>query len=316
MKRAILAIDIGGSKYMVGIVSEDGEVYVKKRYACTETSGEKLLKMITASAHKVIDENPGYQLEMVGVTIPGLADPRRGYWVEASFSGIHELAVGPALEDEFGKPAYVDNDGQACALAERLFGACRDVRDFIYLTVSNGIGGAVFVKDRIYYGAFGNAGELGHVVVVEDGRRCKCGNCGCLEMYAAGPGIARNYIELGGSGFINGEKADAERIAALAVAGDTYAVEAFKLEGYYLGKAIAAACNLLNPARVIIGGGVSLAFPVFEKHLLKEVQRFIYTNANRELKIMQSALGYDGGLLGAAAVAVCGRDNRHGWGEA
>lgn len=315
MKRAILAVDIGGSKYMVGLLGENGEIYAQKRYLCTENSGEKVMEGITAAIHKLSNENRDYQLEMIGVTIPGLADPKQGHWVEASFSGIHDLAVGPMLSGEFGVPVYVDNDGQACALAERLYGACRDIQDFIYLTVSNGIGGAVFVNDRIYYGAFGNAGEFGHVTVVEGGRRCKCGKYGCLEMYAAGPGIVWNYIELGGREFIDDKRADAKCIAALVEAGDPAAVEAFRLEGYYLGKVIAEACNVLNPARVIIGGGVSLAFPIFEKYLLEEVQRSIYINANKELKIMPSASGYNGGLLGAAAVAVCGRDKMFGWGE-
>lgn len=314
MKHAILAIDIGGSKYMAGLLGINGEIYVKKRYTCTESSGEKKMEGITAAIHKLIHENPDYQLEMIGVTIPGLADPKRGYWVEASFSGIHDIAVGPILKDEFGVPVYVDNDGQACALAERIFGVCQDIRDFIYLTVSNGIGGAVFANDNVYYGAFGNAGEFGHVTVVENGRQCKCGKSGCLEMYAAGPGIVRNFIELGGSELIDGKKADAKRITALAVIGDPAAIETFELEGYYLGKVIAEACNVLNPARVIIGGGVSLAFPIFEECLLKEVQRSIYSNANKGLKIMPSAFGYNGGLMGAAAVAVCGRDKKFGWG--
>ena len=315
MKNAILAIDIGGSKYMVGLLNENGEVYAKKRYACAESSREGIMADITSAVHELFKENPDFQPEMVGVTIPGLADPKRGYWVESSFSGIHDLEVGPILNSEFGIPVYVDNDGQACALAERLFGACRGIGDFIYLTVSNGIGGAVFVKDKITYGASGNAGEFGHVVVVEDGRLCKCGKCGCLEMYAAGPGIVRNYIELGGSELIDGERADAKRIAVLAETGDPVAMETFKLEGYYLGKVIAAACNLLNPARVIIGGGVSISFRIFEKYLCENVNRFLYKNANKELKIMPSDFGYNGGLLGASAVAICGRDKKFGWGE-
>lgn len=316
MKRAILAVDIGGSKYMVGLLGETGEIFARERYICNEASGERVMEGIVAAMDKLSRENPDYQPEMIGVTIPGLADPKRGYWVEASFSGIHDIAVGPLLSSRFGIPAYIDNDGQACALAERLYGACREVRDFIYLTVSNGIGGAVFAKDKIYYGAFGNAGEFGHVSVVEGGRLCKCGKYGCLEMYAAGPGIVRNFIELGGSESMNGKKTEAKQIAALAGTGDPIALETFRLEGYYLGKVIAEACNVLNPARVIIGGGVSLAFPIFEKYLMEEVQRSIYLSANRGLKIMPSAFGDNGGLLGAAAVAVCGRDKMYGWGEA
>lgn len=315
MKRAILAVDIGGSKYMVGLLGENGEIFAREHYICSAVSSERIMEDIISAIGKLSRENQDYEPEMIGVTIPGLADPRRGYWVEASFSGIRDLAVGPILSSKFGIPVYVDNDGQACALAERLFGACREVQDFIYLTVSNGIGGAVFAKDKIYYGAFGNAGEFGHVSVTEGGRRCKCGKFGCLEMYAAGPGIVRNYIELGGPESMEGKKTEAKQIAVLAEAGDPAALETFRLEGYYLGKVIAEACNVLNPARVIVGGGVSLAFPVFEEYLLEEVQRSIYLSANRELKIMPSDFGYNGGLLGAAAVAVCGRDKKYGWGE-
>ena len=314
MKHDILAIDIGGSKYMTGLLNEEGGIYAANRCACTPGSGEKVMAGIIAAARLLLEKNPDYRPDCIGVTIPGLADPKMGYWVEASFSGINNIPVAAILSKEFDIPVYIDNDAQACALAERLFGACRGVGDFLYLTVSNGIGGAIFAKDSLYYGAFGNAGELGHITVVENGRPCKCGKSGCLEMYAAGPGIVRNYMELGGCGTTEKREVDAKYIAGLAAKEDPLAVETFKLEGYYLGKAIAGACNLINPRYVIIGGGVSLAFAVYEKYLLENIRRFIYRSANKELKIMPSAFGYNGGLLGAAAVAVCGRCKKFGWG--
>lgn len=313
MEKIILAIDIGGSKYMLGLVSEAGEVYAAKRYLWNAMTPEDSMIDIIRASHAFLIKYPEYKPSVIGVTIPGLADPKRGLWIEATFSGIHDLEIGSILHEEFGLPVFVDNDGQACALAEKLFGACKGVNDFLYVTVSNGCGGAIFAKGSLYYGASGNAGEIGHCMVVEDGRPCKCGSLGCLEVYAAGPAIVKNYVELGGGKANPGMVMDAKCIATLAEEGDAIACETFRLEGYYLGKAISAACNLLNPQMVILGGGVSLAFSLYEKSLRETVNRFLYRKANQGLQIRPTALGYNGGLLGAAAVAVCGFHGRNHW---
>jgi len=242
------------------------------------------------------------------VTIPGLADPVRGIWVESSFLGIRDLPIAQVLAHEFGLPAFADNDGQACALGEKLFGACRDTSDFMYVTVSNGIGASVFAHNRIYGGNDGNAGELGHCTVVENGRPCKCGNRGCLEVHAAGPAIARNYVELGGKPLPDGSPADAAAIARRAQEAEPEALATYALEGEYLGKMLAVACNLLNPAKIVLGGGVSLAFPLFEQALKRTLWARLYRAANPSLAVLPTALGYDGGLLGAASVGFCMRE--------
>ena len=150
-----------------------------------------------------------------------------------------DVAGGPALQAAFGAPAFIDNDGQACALAEKLYGACKDVKDFLYLTVSNGCGGAIFMGDLLYYGASGNAGEIGHVCVEPQGRQCNCGARGCLEMHAAGPALVKNYLEAGGLSQLQGQAPNAKAIADLARGGDPAALETYRLEGVYLGRAIA-----------------------------------------------------------------------------
>lgn len=315
MQDVILAIDIGGSKYMAGLVDGQGRILDAARYPWGNvTTGEAVLAHIRQAAQAMLDAHPGIKPRAIGATIPGLADPRTGMWVEASFSGVGDVAVGPALQAAFGAPAFIDNDGQACALAEKLYGACKDVKDFLYLTVSNGCGGAIFMGDLLYYGASGNAGEIGHVCVEPQGRPCNCGARGCLEMHAAGPALVKNYLEVGGLPKLQGQAPNAKAIADLARGGDPAALETYRLEGVYLGRAIAAACNLLNPSKVIIGGGVSLAFDLFEASLWDTLRQYIYWNANQQLTIQPTALGYNGGLLGAAAVAVCGLENRHGWG--
>lgn len=300
-----LAIDIGGSKYMVGLVDRKGNILAKKRVQWNSLEARTVMRQIVESADSLLEDNPLVQPTVIGATIPGLADPGKGLWIEATFSGIRELAVAETLQKHFGLPAFADNDAQACAVAEKLFGRCRDVSDFIYLTISNGIGGAVCVDEHLCSGAHNAAGEFGHCVAVENGRLCKCGNRGCLEMHAAGPAISRNYAELGGAALPDGEPPEAAEIADRARRGDQAAIATFDLEGELLGKVIAVACNVVNPRNVILGGGVSLAFPLFEASLLDTVRSRVYRGANPGIELAPTMLGYDGGLLGAAGISFC-----------
>lgn len=310
----VLAIDIGGSKYMVALLNTQGKIIESKRYVWQELTARIVIESIIWSTRELLNKHKDISPIAIGVTIPGLADPKEGIWIEASFSGIKNINIRHLLENEFGIPVYIDNDAQACALAEKLFGSCKSTKNFIYMTISNGVGGAVFINDDLYYGASGNAGEIGHCIVVEDGNLCNCGNKGCLEMHASGPAIVRNYIELGGNSLCFGNLIDAKQIAELAHKGDDIAIKTFELEGYYLGKILALISNVLNPERVIIGGGVSLSFSLFEKSLKESLRKYIYVSANKNLEISASQFGYNGGIYGAAAIAICGKDHKYNWG--
>lgn len=302
-----LSIDMGGSKFIVGYVNDEGSIICKRRYLWSKLDKTSVVSDVFTAVKQMQKEYPQINPNTVGVTIPGLADPQKGLWVESSFSGIRNLNIVDIFSKEFGLPVYIDNDTRACALAEKLFGVCKDNTDFIWITVSNGIGGAIFANNQLYYGGFGNAGEIGHCVVVDDGgRMCKCGSIGCLEVHAAGPAIAKNYLELGGYEIINGDKPTAQSIADLARAGDTTAIATYRLEGQLLGKAIAMVSNIINPQKIVIGGGVSLAFDLFKPHLLETVEKQVYNAANKNLKIQQTGLGYEAGLLGAAALGFMG----------
>lgn len=315
MNDHVLAIDIGGSKYMVGIVDLNGNIIESRRYKWEELTSKTVVQSIIKSSRELLEEHRDISLDSIGVTIPGLADPRGGIWIESSFSGIKNINIGEILQKEFGLPVYIDNDAQACALAEKLFGVCKENKDFLYMTISNGIGGAVFANNSLYYGGFGNAGEIGHCVVVENGFQCKCGNKGCLEVYAAGPAIVRNFIELGGDTNSREITIDAKYISELAYKGDEIAIKTFELVGKYVGKVIGTICNVLNPQKVIIGGGVSLSFSLFEQSLKDTIKDYIYISANKGLVIEPSPFGYNGGLLGAAGIAICGKDHRYNWGN-
>ena len=315
--KSILAIDIGGSKLAWGLVEQNGEASHVSKYIWERYEPEHVISVIIETVQMLLDEAEaeGREVAAIGITIPGFADPRRGIWISASFMGIYNLPIVKILEDRFHYPVFIEKDTNACCLAEKLFGACRDADDFLYMTVSNGIGGAFFLNGALYYGAHGFAGEFGMCVVEEDGRLLESeDHAGSLEIYASGRGIRLNYRELGGQLLPNGREPDGQYIAALCRFGDPIARETFRLEGYYLAKVIASACNLLDPEKVIIGGGLSLAFDCYRDALEENLRKHHYKGAEYStlFTVEPTVLGYNGGLLGAASVAILGlrKDSR------
>lgn len=298
-----LTLDVGGSKYIAALLTREGEIIARRGGAWHVTTAEEVLETLLAESRLLLAET-GVQPVACGVTIPGLADPERGLWVEAQFSGIRDFAICDAITEALGIPAYCENDGQAYALAEMVFGCCRDVQDFLYVNVSNGIGGAIVSGGRLLAGCSNFAGEFGHCHLVDGGRPCKCGQDGCLEMHAAGPAIALNYAELGGEPDENGALAQCRLIAERARRGDPIALKTFEMEGEYLGRIMAVAVNLLNPKKIVIGGGVSLAFDLYKDALWRTLRSQIYAYANPDFDILPTPLGYEAGLYSAAAIAI------------
>jgi glucokinase len=303
----ILAVDMGGSKFIAGLVNGGGTILAAEKHLWGKSGegldADTLIADVKAAVHALLAAHRSCRPVCMGAAIPGLADPEKGLWIEASFSGIRDLPFAAVMESEFGLPVKADNDVRACALAEKRFGCCRGVSDFLWITVSNGIGGCVFLDGKPYRGASGNAGEIGHVIVEEGSaaRPCKAGHSGCAEMHASGPALAKNYRGWGGA-CIDGTIPDAKNIAALARAGDGAAIAAYETEGRYLGRAIGAAVNLLGVEKVVLGGGVSLDFDLFKASLETTLAGHIYRAANPRVSVEASPLGYHAALLGAAAL--------------
>jgi len=295
--KTILAIDIGGSKMLAGLVRVDGPNYEIQKTVASALPAEMTEAGILREIDSLTALLPLDQIDAVGVTIPGLADER--VWIYAPFSGIQNFKIMDALEARFpGKPIAIENDVNACAIAEYAFGACRGTRDFIWLTISNGIGGGIVLDGKIYRGALGFSGEFGHLNVVPGGELCGCGNRGCMEAECAGPGISRYYARLIGSA----EFVPASEIARRAEAGEETALETYRREGRVLGHALANASNILNPAKIIIGGGVSRAWKLFYPTLEETFRENIFHRANDSVIIEPTALGYEAALLGAVAL--------------
>ncbi|MCI8270079.1 MAG: ROK family protein [Lachnospiraceae bacterium] len=311
-KKVVMAVDIGGSKYAVGLVRENGTIICKRRYDWKHISAESVIEEICESMQEMMAANPWEIVHSIGITITGLTDPMTGVWISSCFMDIYELPVGRMIRERFGRPVFIENDCNASAVAERKFGLCKKTDHFVYLTVSNSIGGALFLNGRLYRGGMGFAGEIGNCWVDEElppgrGNKDKRKR-NALENVASGRGLVQTYLKLGGDKKIEGETPDGVGIALLAKEGDLTAKKAFEMEGRYLGQVIATCIMLLNPERVIIGGGVAMSFELFKESLMEVVKNEAKSLRGYFPKIQVTALGYDSGLLGAAAIALCELD--------
>jgi glucokinase len=290
-----LAIDIGGSKILVGIVDSSGAVVTEKKVLLFQPTQESILRDIFSLCDNVVTE---YDLSCIGISIPGLVDPDKGIWLEAVFSKVRDFPIRNILEERYHLPEFIENDANNCAYGEKSFGNAKQYDDFIWLTISNGCGAGVFLNGKLFTGITGHAGELGHICVTEENFTCPCGNTGCLEAVAAGPGIAYRYKQM------TGESINAKEIADKAKSGNEAAILVYKNTGEYIGKAVAAAVNVLNVPLVVIGGGISMDYDLFKDAMLKSVQDHIYRTANKSLVITRTKLGYYASLVGAAAYAL------------
>ena len=296
MSNEILAIDAGGSKIVAGTADGEGNILCSEKTPLPDGyDADGMIAAIIAAARKFLDRGP----RACGIAIPGLADPARGIWKYSPFSQIADLPVARIVSDAVGLPVFIENDVNACALAERRFGACRDADSFMWVTLSNGVGGAIYLNGRLYNGETGNAGEIGHFIVEENGGfRCGCGRHGCLEAMASGRGISNAYLR------DTGESRTAAEIADLARAGDAAARKAFDEAGGYVGKALSYCVNLLNIKTVVIGGGVSESFDLLEEPIRSALAARVFSQATSGVEVRRTALGYYAALVGAAAIAM------------
>jgi len=223
-----------------------------------------------------------------GVVVPGGIDDDTGVITESpNLRAWEGHAVSEALD------CRVLNDANGALLGESWLGSLHGFDTALMLTLGTGVGGAVKIAGRLWTGARGTAGEIGHVPVEPDGPRCGSGHPGCLEVYASGTAIA----EAAGTD-------DARAAAERARAGDARAVAAFERAGRALGIALAGLANVLNPQRIAIGGGVAPAFDLLEPALLRELEARAFRLAFESLSVVPAQLGEDAGLLGAARWAL------------
>lgn len=319
----MVGVDIGGTNTVVGLIPSDGGAPVALRTRATAALGEPgvVIGHLSRMVNDVIDEGlsmaGGAREDVLGVGLgsPGPLDLTRGVVVDAFNLGWKDFPLRDCLAEAVGLPASLDNDANCATWGEYWQGAGKDARHLVGVTLGTGIGGGVILDGQLVHGASASAGEIGHMTIAFNGRRCKCGNYGCLEAYASGPNIAaraREGLEAGAeSALTELVHGDLDRLSALtvyeaAMQGDAYAAEVMLETAKLLGAGLANVVNVLNPDMVVIVGGVTRAGDLLFNPLRSEVRRRAFRSAVEACRIVPGALPETAGVIGAAGLFLRG----------
>ena len=314
--RFVLGIDIGGTNLVVGSVAEDGSLHAVASEPTQAEAGERdVLDRLIALAKRAIEqtgrEYPGAEIIGVGVGAPGPLDTKRGIVLLTPNLGWVNLPLRQIIHERLKLPAALDNDANCATLGEWWMGAARGTRNAIGITIGTGIGGGIIIDGKLFHGASDCAGEIGHTTIDTEGRRCKCGNYGCLEAYASGPNIALRACEEIKAGaesrlaqYVGGnlKMITAQTVYQAAHDGDDLATEVVNDTAKFLGTGIANLVNIFNPEVVVVCGGVTLAGDHLFIPLRREVARRAFKPAVSVCRIVPSELVGTAGVYGAAKV--------------
>jgi glucokinase len=319
LEKYVVGIDLGGTKVYTALADSRGRLLAETRVKIGEARDpDDVISLIADTFHEVIRLAPvaGVIPEAVGIGSPGPLDPAAGVVYSSPNLGWRDVPLGRKLEDTLGIPVLVENDANLAALGEYAFGAGRGARHMVYVTVSTGIGGGLILDGRIYRGISGGAGEVGHMVLEPDGPLCGCSRRGCLEALASGTAMANRARELAAAGRggailsrAGGNPAGitAVEVAGAAAAGDAEAAAIISGAGKYLGMGMANVINLLNPERLVLGGGAMDAGGTLWDSMKKELSARTMRPALDNVSVVRAGLGGKSGLMGAVLLALEGR---------
>lgn len=325
--RFVVGVDLGGTNLVVGAMPEDGSRELAMRSAPTRAQGgaDTVVSRIAAMIEEVIADvcrSEGVTRDAfrgVGIGSPGPLDRERGLVIVTPNLGWRDFPLRDRVSDLVQLPATLDNDANCATLGEWWTGAARGAQQVVGLTIGTGIGGGLILNGRLYHGASDAAGEVGHATIDSTGRRCKCGNYGCLEAYASGPAIAERAREAlaGGEPSILPEmvEGDLSRITAATVYAaahrdDRMAREVVRETARFLGTGIANLINIFNPEVVVLAGGVTQAGEALFEPLRAEVRRRAFKPAVEACRIVPGELQGSAGVVGAVATFLQWHETR------
>ena len=316
--RWVLGVDIGGTTTGVGAVPfEGGTAHALRSFDTrSERGGDAAVADIARVASEVMREvtaSSDDDVEFVGVGIgcPGPLDLAEGIIIDTPNLGWDGYPVRARIQESLELPATLDNDANCATYGEWWQGAGTGVSSLVGVTLGTGIGGGFIENGRILHGASGGAGEVGHMTINFNGRRCACGNYGCLEAYASGPNIAaraREGLEAGERSIlpelVDGEleRITAATVYAAIVQGDAYAREVMTETARILGTGMANLVNIFNPERIVMVGGVTRAGEYLFGPLRSEVRRRAFRSSADACTIVPGALPDTAGVIGAAGI--------------
>jgi glucokinase len=315
MDKKVIGIDVGGTNLRGAVVSADGKILRRMKIASQADKGIEAVIDNLASLIRSVGE--GEDVAGVGFGIPGIIDFKTGIITQApNISNVDNYPIRENLGKRLGggMRVIIENDANCAAVGEWWMGAGRDIDSLVMITLGTGVGGGIVLDGKLWRGADGFGGEVGHMTIYPGGPRCNCGNYGCLEVYSSATGIRRMVKEA---------LADPDAKTALrelvkdedpgrmpevvmkaAQEGDKAALGIWEQFGIALGIGMASLVNILNVEMIVIGGGVSQGWEMFIDRALAELKRRALRAPAERVKVMKSVLGDDEGIIGASYLAL------------
>ena len=308
-----IGIDVGGTNVKIALVDGEGKIIYSNSVPTYAQMGyEYTVNNIKQAIRDLMKETntDAKEIEGIGFDFPGQVDYKTGVVKLApNIPGWINVPIAQMIDEEFNIPTRIDNDVRCAALGELKFGAGKGCENFVCITVGTGIGSGLVINGQLVRGAANAAGEIGHIKLqMNGGPICGCGDTGCLEAFASGPSIvamAQEYLKGGKSTkFREMAGADGEItpyiVAKAAEAGDPVAKRIFEIVGTYIGMGLVSVINLLNPEKVIIGGGVAAAGDLLLDPIRKTIKERAMVVAGNSVEIVPAELGNSAGVIGAS----------------
>ena len=314
----IVGVGIRRTKVFVGIANLQGNIITRRKTPLKkEDNQEIILKKLISLIYKTIKDSgiPREKVIGIGIGSPGPLYAHSGVILSPpNFPGWHSVPLKKLIEEEFRVPVFIDNDANVAALGEKWFGNGQGIDNFIYISVDKGVGAGIVISGRVYRGVSGIAGEFGHISILLKGKRCECGNYGCLENLAGGLAIVSKAKKLISSGrktmlakMLKGRLEDdigIEVIIEAARRKDELALELLGEATRYLGIGVANLVNLFDTKTLIFGGWVAQGEEILLEPIRKIVKKRVYPSLVRDLEIISSDFGEEIYMIGAVALVL------------
>jgi len=308
----LIGVDVGGTKVAAGLVNSVGEITHQTRTPMVAADAAAGLAAVKSTIDAVRSASTQSSISAIGICAPGPLDPRTGVVINPpNLPGWRDFPLAAEISSAYHLPVRVDNDGNAAALAEALWGAGRGYRNVFYATIGTGIGTGIIFDGHIYHGRTGAAAEGGHMSIDYRGPRCGCGKLGCIEALASGPAIARRASEKIAAGHRSSildharghlDRITSEMVAQASSAGDPLATEVLHETAGFLTVWLGNIVDLLEPDVIIIGGGAAAMLQPMLIEMRDGLRKWSVNSRCQEIPLVTAHYGADAGIAGGAAL--------------
>lgn len=308
-KKYVVGVDLGGTKIYTALVDLEGNIIKEKAVETLAFEGENaVMGRIIDTINYVIDGSEKNLIKSIGIGSPGPLDVKNGVIIENSNLPFKNFEIVKTIRETYDLPTYLDNDANVATLGEFMFGAGKGTENMVFITASTGIGGGAVINGKLFRGTTGNALEIGHTIVANEGPRCGCGNIGCAEALGSGTAIGKRAKEAVATNvetsLKNYENVTSKEVFKEAANGDRVAKNILETSLNYLGIAVANTITNFDPEKVVIGGGVINGGSI----VLDTIRRVVGERALKTFvdscTVEKAVLGGKAGVLGAAALAI------------